>query len=460
MLDFETGGSSGPGINITPQGKPITEKLAQTDLASLLRLVNITFDAIAIHDFSGRIIHANDRACNMLGLTLTEMMALNAGEMPPFDKTSRYWEKLIPGHPLSLESSLERSDGVASTIEIRLGLVSFEGENLIVTRIMDRGDLKWEGDKKRSQERLEVRIKEKNNELEKIKDALHSAVEGRKSLESAFREQQDKLKKYLYIAGTIMLVVNADQTVELINRKGIEVLKCSESRIIGKNWFDCFLHDREKDILKQGFMAAMADQIRDYEYSENFVVTKDGGTRLIAWNNILLKDSRGMNIAMMCSGTDITDYRQSQENLVEKNRQLENANHALKLMLDHRDVEKKAIEESIVSQLKRTVTPYLERLESCALDVTGKTCMEIVRKAIDDFSLTFSRSLSSRYIDLTPSEIQVCELIRQGKSSKEIAGVMNISPSTASFHRNNIRKKLGILKKKTNLRTYLNSFSN
>ncbi|MCD4727890.1 MAG: LuxR C-terminal-related transcriptional regulator [Pirellulales bacterium] len=123
-------------------------------------------------------------------------------------------------------------------------------------------------------------------------------------------------------------------------------------------------------------------------------------------------------------------------------------------------MEKKAIEESIVSQLKRTVTPYLERLESCALDVAGKTCMEIVRKAIDDFSLTFSRSLSSRYIDLTPSEIQVCELIRQGKSSKEIAGVMNISPSTASFHRNNIRKKLGILKKKTNLRTYLNSFSN
>ncbi|MCD4727891.1 MAG: PAS domain-containing protein [Pirellulales bacterium] len=318
MLDFETGGSSGPEINITPQGQPITEKLAQTDLATLLRLVSFTFDAIVIHDFSGRIIHANDRACNMLGLTLTELMALNAGELPPFDKTSRYWGKLIPGYPMVLESALERSDGAAYTIEIRLGLVSFEGENLIVTRIMDRGDVKREGDKHGSEERLEDRIKEKNDELEKIKNALHSAVEGRKTMESAFREQQDKLKKYLHIAGTIILVLNADQTVELINRKGIEVLKHSKSRIIGKNWFDCFLHDREKDILKQGFIEVMAGQVNEYEYFENFVVTKDEEKRLIAWNNALLKDSRGNNIAMMCSGTDITDYRQSQENLVEK----------------------------------------------------------------------------------------------------------------------------------------------
>lgn len=55
----------------------------------------------------------------------------------------------------------------------------------------------------------------------------------------------------------------------------------------------------------------------------------------------------------------------------------------------------------------------------------------------------------------TPAEIQVADLIKAGKTSKDIASVLNISPRSVFFHRNNIRKKLHLHKTNTNLRTFL-----
>ena len=66
--------------------------------------------------------------------------------------------------------------------------------------------------------------------------------------------------------------------------------------------------------------------------------------------------------------------------------------------------------------------------------------------------------LSSKYFALTPSEIQIADLIKYGKTSKEIASMINVSPKAITFHRGNLRKKLGLLNKKINLRAYLQAF--
>jgi DNA-binding CsgD family transcriptional regulator len=63
--------------------------------------------------------------------------------------------------------------------------------------------------------------------------------------------------------------------------------------------------------------------------------------------------------------------------------------------------------------------------------------------------------MSFEMLKLTPAEIQVANLIKQGKSSKVIADVLNLSPRTIDFHRDNIRKKFNLNNKKINLRTYL-----
>jgi DNA-binding CsgD family transcriptional regulator len=69
----------------------------------------------------------------------------------------------------------------------------------------------------------------------------------------------------------------------------------------------------------------------------------------------------------------------------------------------------------------------------------------------------FARSLSSKFLRLSPAELEVSSLVRQGKNTKEIAEIMNLAESTIDFHRDNIRKKLGIKNKKINLKTYLGS---
>jgi len=88
-----------------------------------------------------------------------------------------------------------------------------------------------------------------------------------------------------------------------------------------------------------------------------------------------------------------------------------------------------------------------------------RTYIGIIESNLNDIVSPFVHGLSSKLIKLSPTELQVSNLIKQGNTTKEIAEIMNLATSTIDFHRNNIRKKFGIKNKKTNLRTYLSSFS-
>jgi len=148
-----------------------------------------------------------------------------------------------------------------------------------------------------------------------------------------------------------------------------------------------------------------------------------------------------------------------QKILMDKTVSLEKANEALKRLLDQREIEKKAIEQAMVGNLKRFVFPYLDELERVPLDKRAASYVDIVRTNIEQLISPVSKSLGGAYRDLTPAEIKVADFIRQGYSTKSIAQALNTSPSTVEKHRNNIRRKLDILNKKLNLQTYLNSLA-
>jgi len=143
------------------------------------------------------------------------------------------------------------------------------------------------------------------------------------------------------------------------------------------------------------------------------------------------------------------------EELKIKTINLEEMNTALKVLLKKRAEDKIELEEKVLSNVKELIYPYMNSLKNSKLDSRQMGIFSIIESNLDDIISPFSRKLSSRYLNLTPTEIRVANLVRQGKRTKEIAALFNLSYKTVESHRENIRKKIGIKNKKANLRSYL-----
>jgi len=136
-------------------------------------------------------------------------------------------------------------------------------------------------------------------------------------------------------------------------------------------------------------------------------------------------------------------------------RDLEEVNAALKVLLKQREADKAELEERLAFNFRELVKPLLDKLKASGLDQRQKGFLEIVETQLNDILSPFLRGVSQGYLKLTPTEIQVANLVKHGKSTKEIASLLNLSARTVEVNRNNIRKKIGITNKKVNLRTYL-----
>ena len=138
---------------------------------------------------------------------------------------------------------------------------------------------------------------------------------------------------------------------------------------------------------------------------------------------------------------------------------LEETNTALKVLMQQRIEAKTELEETVLLNVKELIVPFLERLKKCRLNSKQKAYINIIESNLNEIVAPLVREFSKISLRLTPMEIQVTNLIRQGKTTKEIAEFMNLATSTIDTHRNKIRKKLGIKNKKINLRTHILSIS-
>jgi PAS domain S-box-containing protein len=144
-----------------------------------------------------------------------------------------------------------------------------------------------------------------------------------------------------------------------------------------------------------------------------------------------------------------------EKELKAKNLCLEEVNTALRVLLQRVDAEKAELEEKVLFNIKQLVEPYLEDIKNQGLKERQKHSVSILEANLDEIITSFSRRLSSKYFGLTPAEIRVANLVKHGKTTKEIAYALGLSGRTIESHRKNIRKKLMIRKKKENLRTRL-----
>ena len=163
---------------------------------------------------------------------------------------------------------------------------------------------------------------------------------------------------------------------------------------------------------------------------------------------------------------DITELKQvksvllkREADLEEKASQLKEINTALKVLLKRREEDKKEIEESLLSNVKESILPFLEKLKKTRLDEKQRTYLEIVESQLREIVSPLLKRLSSRFTGLTPMEIKVAKLITEGRTSKEIAEILGVAEQTVLTHRNNLRAKLGLRNEKANLRSHLMSLT-
>jgi DNA-binding NarL/FixJ family response regulator len=154
---------------------------------------------------------------------------------------------------------------------------------------------------------------------------------------------------------------------------------------------------------------------------------------------------------------EIVCRKEAEERLKRKTDHLLQANQALKSMLENREAEHRAIEEQMLVNIRRYALPYIEMIVQAEPEKNILMPLEMLKRSITELVSPASKRLFSKYMDLTPREVQIADLIRYGKKSKEISRLLNISPSSVHTYRNKIRKKMGLLNTTANLETHLNS---
>lgn len=138
-------------------------------------------------------------------------------------------------------------------------------------------------------------------------------ITGQLQARNALLHEQGRARQYLEVVGVIMLSLDVEGRVQMINRKGGEILGCPKEEIINRDWFSDFLPSENTNTVRSAFTQLLAGtrtrQLEDYDYP---VITRDGEQRMIAWKNVVLTDSDGRVTGVLASGVDVTERRDAE----------------------------------------------------------------------------------------------------------------------------------------------------
>ena len=313
--------------------------------------------------------------------------------------------------------------------------------------------------------------KRAEKELKKTKQTLDSIVRNVPDIIYRLDPQgritfiNDVVRAYGYdpeeMIGTSMfdyvLPVDRKKALYRINeRRTGERKTCSfEIRFMLKN-FECRDFEIKSEAIRKNpvfLLDAEGLYASDKKKSENFI-----GTQAVA------RDITRRKLAedVLIQAHDQLEHRvkeRTNELEMHKNR-LEEVNTALNVMLQKRDKDKHILEEKVLFNIKELIQPIIKNLKTSRLNDNQKAYIDVMETFLQDIVSPFSQSLHSTFKNLTISEIRVANLIKDGKTTKEIAVILNSTPRAIEFHRQNLRKKLGIKNHKANLGSHLLSIPN
>jgi DNA-binding CsgD family transcriptional regulator len=153
--------------------------------------------------------------------------------------------------------------------------------------------------------------------------------------------------------------------------------------------------------------------------------------------------------------SDLVEKQRSQQVLREKAQDLEEAGKTPNLLLEQQAQEKQRLQENLMLNIVKLLIPLIEKLKKTKMSELQQTYISLIESKINEITSPFYRTMSGEFFGLTPMEIQVADLIKAGRGTKDIAQLIGASTRAIEFHRNNIRKKVGITNKKERLHSFL-----
>jgi PAS domain S-box-containing protein len=169
-----------------------------------------------------------------------------------------------------------------------------------------------------------------------------------------------------------------------------------------------------------------------------------------------------LNAANQRLAREVEERKQAQKALLRRevdlqaqSNHLEEVNTALRVLLKQREEDKDELQKNVLNNVKQLVQPYLEQLKNMRSSTRQQTLVRILESNLNNIVSPFIKRLSSRFARFTPAEIRIANLIKEGRTNEEIAGLLLVSKNTILFHRHNIRKKLKLTRTAGNLRSHL-----
>ncbi len=276
------------------------EQKLQRELSLIL---NSTQDGIIGLDLEGRHTFVNNAALKMLGYKQNELLGKNAHRIwhhtkadnthYPFEACTLH-AQLINGKSIRTEDLFFKKDGTPFDVEVV--------QNPII-------------------------------ENKKVLGAVLSFhdITQRKKLEAEAQKEHKLADLYISTIGTIVMILDAQGTIEMINPAGCNILGTTKKELIGKNFVENFLPKEIKKDVKDVFHSILSGNIADVKEHKNKIIDTKGKEHLIAWTNNYITDEDGVITSVITSGIDITNEEELSQKLFEQE-------HLYKLTFEEADI--------------------------------------------------------------------------------------------------------------------------
>lgn len=282
---------------------------------------------------------------------------------------------------------------------------------------------------------------------------FRNVTEQRAALDT-LRESEERFRVLAEAMADMIHLNDLQGTIIYANPATERILGFPSEELTGRNALD-FVHLEDRELVREDMLATI-----DGENGRTGVVIRllkaDGSYVCVEVHGFLVApDGEKKYIGAVLR--DITLRKKAEEALELRNREIEDANVSLKVLLRQVSEAREELEERINANIKSLIMPNLSDLILTLEGRPEQMYAVAVRDSINRITSSFAAQLETQEFSFTPREMQVVNYIRHGRSNKDVARLLGVSIRTVEYYRDNIRKKLGLKNRKVNLQSYVAS---